>query len=274
MTLTRTAVRYFDRPIDTLNTTQLTALKNIQNWIQYYMSLIFPNTPAESPASLNEVFSIPSIRDLWTQINVLFFGSDMFYRKSKFRWLTEFHIQYPDVMGAAWRDYYYNITIEPTLDSFDMLGTLLHEICHSFFQQYSCQSCRSRAGNLCSDGHGRAWQILSSAMERKFTEFTGLPIDLGRFEAIQHHWKNRARLSTLHDFGDWELGRQTLMRSYECDLKAAVASHVGRGARVEDFPLKVFGEYWWVDTVQATDFMREAGLGRDMDIQAQGTLLG
>jgi len=135
MILTRTAVRYFDRPIDTLNTTQLTALKNIQTWIQHYMSLFFPNTPAASPTSLDEVFPIPSIRDLWTQINVLFFGSDIFYRKSKFCWLTEPIPQYPDAMGAAWRDFYYNITIVPTLDSFDMLGTLLHEICHSFFQQ-------------------------------------------------------------------------------------------------------------------------------------------
>lgn len=63
------------------------------------------------------------------------------------------------------------------------------------------------------------------------------------------------------------------MWSYQCDLTAAIRSHVGRGAKAQDFPLKVFGEYWWVDIVQAKRFMEEASLGHDVEIYARGRRL-
>jgi hypothetical protein len=53
---------------------------------------------------------------------------------------------------------------------------------------------------------------------------------------------------------------------YWGDLIAAVRSHVEYGAKVEEFPLRGFGEYWWVDTEQAESRWREGKLGDGMEL--------
>jgi hypothetical protein len=72
-----------------------------------------------------------------------------------------------------------------------MLGTLLHEICHIFFFQNACRHSHNNVWDFGEDGHGRAWQVLAAAVERKFTDFTGLSTMMGRFDAIHVHWDKR-----------------------------------------------------------------------------------
>ena len=61
-----------------------------------------------------------------------------------------------------------------------MLGTLLHEACHTFFQYSTCFACATVRADLKTRGHGRAWQVLAEAVERCFMRFSGLPVELGR----------------------------------------------------------------------------------------------
>jgi hypothetical protein len=56
MELTRTAVQYFDRPLESLNNTQLAALTNLRTRIREHMSLFFPSIPSTSPTSLEALF--------------------------------------------------------------------------------------------------------------------------------------------------------------------------------------------------------------------------
>ena len=224
MELTRTAVKYFDRPLESLNNTQLAALMNLQIWVQEHMSLFFAITPSTPSASLDTIFPESSMRELWKHINILFFGSDIPRRLSCFRWATTpLHPRYETAIGVASVRYFrYSIVILPSIDCILMLSTLLHEACHIFLRYYACQACWSTEWNLNTVGHRRAWQVLASAVERKFVEFTGLPADLGRLDSLRAHWDDCWPLPSIHELADWQLDRPTLMPIYVNDLHKAV----------------------------------------------------
>ncbi|KAF1923668.1 uncharacterized protein M421DRAFT_425563 [Didymella exigua CBS 183.55] len=66
------------------------------------------------------------------------------------------------------------------------LNTLLHEILHAFIGTYACQRCptyEKHVGDLAGNGH--VWQRIACWVENAAPHTIGLPLKLGRFEAIQ-----------------------------------------------------------------------------------------
>lgn len=122
------------------------------------------------------------------------------------------------------------------LNTRGLLNTVLHELCHVFLQRFSCyngggEGCEGNQAclELCREnygatGHGRAWQVLSAAIEEAAPKLLGgWRVDLGREEcAVREMWKmgagwwppecDLARFAG--EFG-WKL--RSLMRSRDTD---------------------------------------------------------
>jgi hypothetical protein len=206
--LARTTIQYFDRPFDQLNNTQLAALHSLQEWIRNHMSLIFISPPPPT-TSLADLFTEKEMQTLWTHINTLFFGISIPSKLKVFQWTSPSDEK--DVVGVASKGRFrYYIKMSPVYlphrgsdglmnRILDMLSTLLHEACHVFFRYTTCPCCSTFTGNLHNArGHGRAWQVLAEAVERCFTRFTGLPVELGRWVSIWCNWKDMVRLPSRH----------------------------------------------------------------------------
>jgi hypothetical protein len=219
--------------------------------------MLFLYKSSTLPTNLETVYPTSLMRELWTHINVLFFGSDIPHRLSRFRWCTSPDPEDRGVLGLAYQTGpVYCIDMKTSLQPTKMLNVLIHEACHVFNDYYACHMCRTAGSSISKCGHGRAWQILVEAVERKFTEFTGFPTDLIRFGSIYFCWEDQVPLPSLHDLAEWDLGRYILNRDYKRDLKAAVRSYVRRGDRVKDFLLRKFSRHWWVDTQLAEQLAR------------------
>jgi hypothetical protein len=60
------------------------------------------------------------------------------------------------------------------------MGTILHEMLHSFLMKHACKQCYTQLVNTGSDGHGRAWHLLAKAIEEQSMRLIGMNVDLGR----------------------------------------------------------------------------------------------
>lgn len=120
-----------------------------------------------------------------------------------------------------------------------MLETLLHELCHAFLQRHGCyrgqgEGCDGNVAcmELCernhgATGHGRAWQVLTAAVEqaasRLLVQRPGMrKLDLGRLEAAVNEM---TCMRTPGSVG----GQESIRRWWpsKCDLKRST------------------GEGWW-----------------------------
>jgi hypothetical protein len=68
----------------------------------------------------------------------------------------------------------------------ELLGILLHEMCHAFFLIYSCNvdNCMNRFENCAKDGHGIAWQKVAAAIEKYARQKLSLQLDLTRLRSF------------------------------------------------------------------------------------------
>lgn len=68
------------------------------------------------------------------------------------------------------------------------LNTLLHEAVHAFIQTYACQGCPTHKKHVEDlNGHGNVWQRIACWVKYAAPLTIGIPLKLGRFEAIQVH---------------------------------------------------------------------------------------
>ena len=88
----------------------------------------------------------------------------------------------------------------------DRLSTLLHELVHAYLDLYGCRSCTSNIECVVQlDGHGRAWQLIASAIERATGVYLGFPLSLCRFAAVRNNWACLTRWPTCKDVEEWGL---------------------------------------------------------------------
>lgn len=86
------------------------------------------------------------------------------------------------------------------------LNTLLHEIIHEFIELYACPKCPTYKQYVKDlRGHGHAWQQIAYWVEYAAPHIIGLPLKLGRFEAIKANWKSFKYLPSLQELDIWEL---------------------------------------------------------------------
>jgi hypothetical protein len=265
MEIARAAIQYFDRPVESLNDTQLAVVEVLQTWIRQNMSIWFTERQFDE-ADLSTLLPAVEMRKLWNYTHVLFFGCKL-SSSQYFVWNAQLR---EDALGIADRRWWRNtIEMTPLHHDFEYcnsnrvlnaIGTLLHEVCHAFFNYYACFSCWSTEWNLNALGHGRAWQLLASAAQTSIIRFTGLPVDLGAFDSLRTHWEYVYPLPSPHDLDDWGFGTSGLVQIYARDLQQAIYDAVVKeGKKVEEFPLRGFAEYWWVDTQEAEKKLREMG---------------
>jgi hypothetical protein len=96
----------------------------------------------------------------------------------------------------------------PTLNRRAMarLSTLLHEVVHAYLCVYACTMCESsRISVMDARGHGRAWQHVAGLIEHAAPWVLGVPLKLGRFNAIVKNWYDMKYWPTREELTEWKL---------------------------------------------------------------------
>jgi hypothetical protein len=210
-TLAQAAIEYFSRPKSEMDAVQLEALENyhqlaaevhlidVLNSKDLRLQLIGSGPrPQLSEHSMQQLLSIFN--------ELFFFGSLM---DIHFSWSTKFDNwekrNHHPICSALFarttiRDDdgkpYHAIQMHPTYTSApvqmeqtnvskaeERFGTILHEVIHAFLAQHTCCKCvvvtRYRG-----EGHGRGFQLIAKAMEKKALELLGVQIRIGRLDVI------------------------------------------------------------------------------------------
>jgi hypothetical protein len=84
------------------------------------------------------------------------------------------------------------------------LNVLLHEACHAYLDANTCLYCPSDDHCLGFDGHGRAFQLLSSRLEEKGPQFLGYYCWLCRFASMMHHIYCTGNFPNACDFDSYD----------------------------------------------------------------------
>jgi hypothetical protein len=232
MQVVRLMIEYFDHEQDHLNETQLQAVDALRLWISHraHEFLVTDMTREElirgrrsEKKTYASLVSPAELESLWTWINNIFFGERM--EGVSIGWMEG----PPDDERTQGRtEAFYlcacegncgcisktppkvKMTLNPVFIEPDscmtsmmsLISCILHESAHA------CLDYHVQDDNLHIGGHGRPWQTLAERIEEVFFHLTGLPIMLGRLEAIQEHWETVDKLPTLHDLAAWNLERE------------------------------------------------------------------
>jgi hypothetical protein len=249
MHLARQTISYFDRDEESLNNTQGDALASMNTWIQTrtadFMTI-------DQATDLDKLIPAEEMRQLLTWINLLFCDDPS---RLKFHWLKEMP-SWPDAISISNSHLENYIAMKPTYPSqprkrymLETISALLHEAVHAHFQLCGCSDCSIRAPNHQPHGHGRPWQLLAARVENAFVRWTGLPVELSRFDSIAVHWKDFQLLPSAHDFDEWDLERETIMAFGMSAMRRAY-EECGEEEK-KAFSIKDFGKKWWADLPSA-----------------------
>jgi hypothetical protein len=105
----------------------------------------------------------------------------------------------------------YAVTPDPSFrhlngTTMSRLSTLVHELVHAYICEYACRSCPSYQEDVAQlDGHGRVWQRIAKSVEYFARRVIGLPLDLDRFTAIRHGWRDMQVWPTEEEARGWAL---------------------------------------------------------------------
>ncbi|KAF2820640.1 hypothetical protein CC86DRAFT_116218 [Ophiobolus disseminans] len=105
-----------------------------------------------------------------------------------------------------------------------IISTLVHEAVHIFLDYYSCRHCKMHRRNNDFRGHGRAWQLVAVQLEDTFPRLLGIPLNLGRREALWSHWNHARRLPSPHDLASFKLQNRYITSNHDIDVFGAAYS--------------------------------------------------
>jgi hypothetical protein len=158
---------------------------------------------------LRKTIPVLGMRSLLDQLSQVLFGSHQTKREITFGWLNE---NVRNVLGVTiGKESGCRIELHPTLTShlakyafpnaFDgrmecRLATLIHELCHAFFQLNRCRQCYNQTG------HGDAWQKLAQKVEQVSSKILCVRMDLDRRLVLFCEEENFQRKSRGRS--DWE----------------------------------------------------------------------
>ncbi|KAF2006575.1 hypothetical protein P154DRAFT_529616 [Amniculicola lignicola CBS 123094] len=77
------------------------------------------------------------------------------------------------------------------------LGTMIHELTHALIEQFACSDCGTYKENAAS--HGRAWQLLSRAIEKVASKLLLSEIGSRRFKGLMGDIELGFRVPSAHD---------------------------------------------------------------------------
>lgn len=84
------------------------------------------------------------------------------------------------------------------------VGTLLHEATHALFFQYACESCPTFSVDVVNaSGHGRAYMIVTTALEQACKVLFGADISVAGAEDWRANWEIVHCLPSLQDVREW-----------------------------------------------------------------------
>ncbi|KAF2128201.1 hypothetical protein P153DRAFT_405539, partial [Dothidotthia symphoricarpi CBS 119687] len=244
MHLAQTVVEYFDKPKEDLNTLQLEALHELNKWLKPRLKHILG--PSTLETDRENLVPAKEMHQLWRWTNDIFFAGSSWFER--FRWKRSLDDRRRGRASRRW--FIWSIDMNPTVPThhslggsimLDVLSRLLHEAVHMFLLQYACGMCRTASLNPNIAGHGRVWQLLASRVQSTFIRLTGLPVDLGGFDALVRHWKFVYPLPSLHDLSEWRFEDADLVQMYCRDL----LREYRRCKRPECFLVRDFCRDWW-----------------------------
>lgn len=80
----------------------------------------------------------------------------------------------------------------------------LHEITHGLFFQYACRHCPTYLLNVENAAyHGRAFMIVSTALEKAYKRLFGEDISVAGPECWRLNWEDVHHLPSIHDVTEW-----------------------------------------------------------------------
>lgn len=252
MHLARTLIEYFDRPWEYMNDRQLAAREGLLKWVDGRADLFkyTTNFDAEKAIPASEM------RYLWKMISEMFFGVDI--GDGTFTWdgnMCDLGTQ---------KTRFKETTNQPSsmisMNSADMLGDfgkfntlsivsiLFHEAIHAVLEEYGCPECKTSEINDMAGHHGRPYQMLSTKIEEVVPILLGIPVKIGKFDALVLSWDEVHNLISRHDLAVFKLSSTKLL-SWE---KLDVAELASRTKALCDFKPHAWMEarYWpayWVD---------------------------
>jgi hypothetical protein len=110
--------------------------------------------------------------------------------------------------------------------SIGRLGTLLHEFCHAFLEEYACEKCPGYFPDVeNANGHGFAWHRVTLAVEFAAQSTLGLPIELGRQTSLKCNWPIMWWLPSRKEVARWNLKR---LRAHEAVRDRLYTTRYGR----------------------------------------------
>jgi hypothetical protein len=87
----------------------------------------------------------------------------------------------------------------------DRLGILLHEVVHAYLSQFACGQCPTDDVNLSNAaGHGRAFQLMASALEQVSQAMFGMQINASSVSDYIANWHDVRHLPSMHDASQWK----------------------------------------------------------------------
>jgi hypothetical protein len=89
------------------------------------------------------------------------------------------------------------------------LQTLLHEIIHVYLLQFACRHCPTDDVNVGNaDNHGRAFQILASALEDVVFKSLGWKLRIATLCEFSEHWEDVRHMPSMCDARRWNWLRE------------------------------------------------------------------
>jgi hypothetical protein len=86
-------------------------------------------------------------------------------------------------------------------------------------------------------------QLLASKVEKCWTRWTGLPVDLGRFEALWNYWGSLRSLPSLHDLEEWGFESAWVNDFQSAESLERYRNKGGKEIGVVD--VEKWGREWW-----------------------------
>lgn len=105
-----------------------------------------------------------------------------------------------------------------------IISDLALEATYVVLDYYSCYHCKTHKTNNAFNKHGRAWQLVAVQLEDTFARLPGIPLNLGRRDALWFHRTNASQFPSPHNLATYKLQNRYIVSDCDRDVFGAAYS--------------------------------------------------